>query len=116
MSGHSRSGALEHGVKHNPRADYPPNNNVLSVWNDNTITCSSFLRTFLREIIFANVRIFFNLPGIHFMMKNETFWGNIWFGTLHPFLDGQSIFRWMEQKMERIIWCNEELRHHCWFK
>lgn len=50
------------------------------------------------------------------MMKNETFWGNIWFGTLHPFLDGQSIFRWMEQKMERIIWCNEELRHHCWFK
>lgn len=61
-------------------------------------------------MIFANVRIFFNLPGIRFMMKNETFQRNIWFGALQP-PDGRGILRCMQQKMERIIWCNEELRH-----
>lgn len=86
MSGHSRSRASEHGVKHNPRADHPPNNNLLSVWNDNTITLSrcSFPRNVLREMIFANVRIFFNLPRLRFMMKNETLRCNIWFGALQP--------------------------------
>lgn len=93
MSGHSGSGAIEHGAKHNMSADHPPNNNVLSGRNDNMITHGASRGAWpepRREIIHTNMHIFNSSGTRHLITKNEAFLlffffaalPHIWFRTL----------------------------------
>lgn len=101
MNGHSRSRASEQGAKHDPRTDYPPNNNLLSVWNDNTITRSISQGEFSEKRFMPMCASFLIFLGFVSWWKMKSFFTTSGLGTLQPLL-GQSICC-MQQKMKELF-------------